>query len=314
MLKKLKLFAIMAFAFSVVLNSCTENSTNPNTPGTEPKPLPVSNLMATSINNETIAIKFDASPSETNTLFKDYQVVMTPGTFAPVFLNKGESEAQFTNLSEGTIYKFEIVARYTNDSISTISSIEWSPATRFELSNNDALIRVYESASDLGSGLRMFSPMPDNAPRTYTIANSAEWDLALYTKDGKLTFGSATKAPYSYANAPQTVQMFADTFQADSLSALFDSKAMNAGDRDTKYTERVEDLAAINSAKNVVFYVRKYEAGQTRYNYAKVMVKKNGASYLQGTAPNRYVEVQISYQKTADVPYAKISKNNSSSK
>jgi hypothetical protein len=40
-------------------------------------------------------------------------------------------------------------------------------------------------------------------------------------------------------------------------------------------------------------------------HYARVLVVNNGGQLLQGTYPNRFVEVVISYQATPSVPYAK---------
>lgn len=313
MLKKFKFIALIGLAFAFILNSC-DNATNPIDPDPQPKPQPISNLMATSVDNKTVKLKFDLSPSETNTLFKDYELVITPGATAPLTFPKNTNMVSITNLTEGTVYKFEIVARYTNDSISTVTSIEWSPATRFIKNNNEDVIKVYETASDFGSGLRMFALAPDNAPRTYKVSSGAEWDLGLDTRNSKIIFGSATKIDYNYTGTPKPTQMLDVYFEADSLNGLFDSQAMNAGTRDSKYTEKTFDLTSVTSAKNLVFYVRKYEPGQTRYNYAKVLLRKNpsGAGYIQGSAPNRYLEFQISYQKTPDVPYAKVANNNES--
>lgn len=313
MLKKFKFIALIAFAFAFLLNSCDENATNPIV-DPQPKPQPISNLMATSVDNKTVKLKFDLSPSETNTLFKDYQLVVTPGTFAPMTFPKNTNLVSLTNLTEGTVYKFEIVARYTNDSISTVTSIEWSPATRFTMNNNDDVIRVYETDSDLGSGLRLFALAPDNAPRTYKVANGAEWDLGLSTKNSKIIFGSATKLDYNYTGTPKPTQMLDVYFEADSLNGLFDSQAMNGGTRDGKYSEKTFDLTTLNPTKHLVFYVRKYEPGQTRYNYAKVLLKKNpsGVGFLQESAGGKFLEFQISYQKTPDVPYAKVANNNES--
>ncbi len=313
MLKKFKFIALLGFAITILLNSCSDTTTNPIV-DPQPKPQPISNMMATSVDSKTVKMKFDLSPSETNTLFKDYQLVVTPGTFAPLSIPKGNNMVQLTNLTEGTVYKFEIVARYTNDSISTVTSIEWSPATRFLLNNNDEVIRVYETASDFGSGLRMFATSPDNSPRTYKVSNGAEWDLGIDTRNSKLIFGSATKIDYSYTSTPKPTQMLDVYFEADSLNGLFDSQAMNAGTRDSKYAEKTFDLTTLNPTKHIIFYVRKYEPGQTRYNYAKVLLKKNpaGAGFIQGTTPNRYLEFQISYQMTPDVPYAKVANNNES--
>lgn len=312
MLKKFKIIALLGFAIAILLNSCSDTTTNPIDP--DPKPEPITNLKATSVDDKTVKLKFDLSTSETNTLFQDYQLVVTPGTFAPVSINKGTNMFVQAGLTEGTVYKFEIVARYTNGTSSTVSSIEWSPATRFVLNNNDANIYVYESTSDFGSGLRMFAPAPDNAPRTYKVANGAEWDLGLDTRNGKIIFGSATKISYSYTGTPKPTQMLDVNFEVDGLDESFDSQAMNAGTRDSKYAERTFDLTSLKPTKNLVFYVRKYEPGQTRYNYAKILMKKNPNSetFLQGSGDNEYIEFQISYQKTPDVPYAKVDNNNES--
>ncbi len=313
MLNQIKLFAISLFAISMVLNSCTENTTDPNT-NPEPKPTAISNLVATSASSSDVLLKFTASPSETNTLFKDYELVVTPGAFAPTTFPKGNNIVQVGGLQEGTEYTFSIVARYTNDSISTPVSIVWSPATRFETNNNDEVIRVYESSSDFGSGLRMFSPN-DAAPRTYKVTSGSEWDLGIDTRNSKIVFGSASKIDYNYTGTPQATQIFESFFEADSLNGLFDSQAMNAGSRDSKFSERTFDLTTANPTKNYVFYVRKYEPSQVRYNYAKVMMIKNssGVGFLQGPSGNRFIAFQISYQKTPDVPYAKVA-NNANSK
>jgi len=312
MFKNFKTYLIALFGFGFILSACTENTTNPTDNTPKPKPSPISNLMATSKDDKTVILKFTNSPSETNTLFKDYELVITPGTYAPMYFPKGTNQVTISNLQEGSIYTFSIAARYTNDSVSTPVSISWSPATRFVKNNNDAAIRVYETASDFGSGLRLFSPS-DKAPRTYKVSSGAEWDLGLDTRNSKIIFGSATKIDYNYPTKPQPTQVLNQYFEADSLNAVFDSQAMNAGARDANYAERTFDLTTVNT-KNLVFYVRKYEPGQTRYNYAKVMIKKNpSGGYLFGTSPNRYIELEISYQSKPDVPYAKtsaISQNN----
>lgn len=309
-----KFFFLAAFAatFGLFFSSCTENTTNPD-PDPQPKPSPVSNLKALSVSATEIRVTFNASPSETNSLFKDYEVALSPGAFAPQFVPKGTNMITISNLQEGTVYTVSIAARYTNDSVSSPVSIQWSPATRFTENAAEFPIKIYETASEFGSGLQMYYPT-DNAPRVRKVANGGDWDLGIDTRNGKFIFGSASKIDYNYTGTPQKVQIFESYFEADSLNGLYDSEAMNAGARDGKYTEKTFDLTSVSVNKNLVFYVRKYEPGQTRYNYAKVMIRKNpsAAGYLFDAAPNRYIEVHISYQKKVDVPYAKVADNGNS--
>lgn len=309
---KNKVFTFLALAaLSVfVLSSCSEDTTGPNTNGA--KPSPASNLQATSISKDTIHLKYDISPSESNARFQDYQLTwkedatVDPGGSKIVL--RGTNPIIVGGLIEGKIYLFTLVARYDNDSISTPITVKWSPASRFTLNNNDDIIRVYETASDLGSGLQMFSAA-DGAPRVRTVANGADWDLGIKTTDGKILVGSATKLAYNYSGTPKATYIFKDKFLANSLDEVFDSRAMNDGTRNNEYTEQVFDIKS--EQKSVVFYVRKIESGSS-YTYAKVMAKYVGGSFFQGSGTNRFIQFEISYQKTAGVPYAKTSNNNPS--
>ncbi|MPM94065.1 hypothetical protein SDC9_141208 [bioreactor metagenome] len=72
----------------------------------------------------------------------------------------------------------------------------------------------------------------------------------------------------------------------------------------SKYTfsKKTIDLAKSTNSKGVVFFART-GSGATA-NYAKVVIIKKGNSFLQGTGDNVYVQVYISYQTAAGVPYA----------
>lgn len=76
------------------------------------------------------------------------------------------------------------------------------------------------------------------------------------------------------------------------LNQVFDTQ-INIGT-----TEQLINFTAAN--RGFVFACRTQDG-----NFAKVFVKANTSGViLQGTAPNRYVEVEISYQPVANVPYA----------
>ena len=139
------------------------------------------------------------------------------------------------------------------------------------------------------------------APKTWKVADGGgdNWDLGLYTNGGVVEIGSAASilAKYSsYSGTAKTCEIAAVYFEAESLNDIYDSQALSANN----FAERIVDLSQLNTTSNVVFIVRTNEAP---YNYAKVMVINNDG-FLQGTADNRYVEVVVSYQMTAGVPYA----------
>jgi hypothetical protein len=81
---------------------------------------------------------------------------------------------------------------------------------------------------------------------------------------------------------------------------VFDSQALDA----KNFAERSIDLTQL--ASSTVLVVRYKYPGENEYHYAKILIKYVNGSFLQGTSPNRYVEFEISYQKVAGVPYAKI--------
>lgn len=317
MLKNKFLLLLASFSFALIMfTACSEDSSVNPDPDPQPKPSPAVNLQATSINATTIHIRYEASPSESNTLFKDYQLTWKedgPAAGDSKVVLKGTNPVEVAGLAEGKVYLFTLVARYTNDSVSSPVTVSWSPASRFIKNVNDDVIKVYETASDFGSGLQMFYEA-EGAPRVRKVANGKDWDLGIRTTDNKILIGSATKLLYNYPTGqePDPTNFYKDYFTAASLNDIFDSRAMNDGDRNTNYTEKTFDLTNYTDAKNVIFYVRKFQPGQTRYNYAKVMAKRpaSGGSFLQGSAPNRYIEFEISYQKTVDVPYAKTPNNN----
>jgi hypothetical protein len=68
----------------------------------------------------------------------------------------------------------------------------------------------------------------------------------------------------------------------------------------------LSDYASVIN-NNLIIILRTKEDGENDWHYAKVSIKKNTntGGWLFGTAPNRYVEVEISYQTKAEVPYAK---------
>lgn len=280
-------------------------------------PQPPAMLYATSINNTTVRIKWDgpANGTENWTLFDGYTLKVTDESNATVLdttIAKGMSAFDIANLTEGVIYKFLMKTRYTNASVGTTGAeIMWSPASRWN-EINDQTIRVYESASSFGSGLDLMDGTTE-APKIWTIAFKEEWDLALNNKDGAMKFGPAAYVGYTSITPGdvKACEVSDAYFTENDLNSVLADAALN-DQRDDKGTlipfstvaYDLEGDVNLNGKSGAIFLVRVAET-PGNWNYAKVMVKNTGSQWLQGTAPDRYIEVEISYQSKANVPYAK---------
>ncbi len=314
---KKRFLAAMLGALGIVLAGCEDNTTN--TPVTF-IPAPPSNLMALSLSDTSVRIKWTPSPSESNAEFKGYRVTVTSGTqtFNPLTLGKGQTIVDVLGLDAGKTYSFTVVA-YTNDTVSSSISIQWAGAKRFRG------IRAFETSSSNGSGIRLLDGS------NLTIANGTEWDVCLDTrqeqgKPDNWAFGSPRASTYTDdegkfirgaragqlakatiifcdSTAPQNVTPY--FVVADSLEAVFDSKAIGTGKAIRQIM--LENLQA--QSKNMIFYAmvapdNSLNPPTTQYRYAKIMLKAQGGAILQGTAPNRYVEIDYSIQTAVGVPYA----------
>ncbi len=302
-LTKWKIFFAMLAVSAFLLVSCDETTTEP-----EPdvfKPVAPSGLMATSLDNQTIRIKWTHSADVDNPKFKEYEIVVTGGgPLAPVSKDKQSNTYELTGLDEGTVYTFEVSSVSTEGEKSAAVSIKWSPASRFTESapNFANPIRVYETASSFGSGLLLYDA-DNEGPVIKKVANGAEWDLGLYTT-GKLVFGSAKLLTYNFGTNPVNIVEISDNVLTgyNSLDEVYDSQALSAG----SFKEQLIDLTKYN--QNIVLVVRKKASGEDKWHYAKVFIKYLNDAFLMGQPDNRYIELVVSYQMVADVPYARIGK------
>ncbi|MDA3842824.1 MAG: IPT/TIG domain-containing protein [Candidatus Kapabacteria bacterium] len=269
-------------------------------------PAPATALAANSKSATEVMLKWLASESAAN-FDVEYQIFVTaPGVDPVHFATAQYDELPYTvtDLTEGVVYMFQVVANYTGgENYAAPAELNWSPATRFVENINEAPIRIYETASGYGSGLDIFDNT-GGAPKSLTVGSIVDWNMGLYTTGGTF-FGSASELSYTGASTAQGVEI-SDVYydNVENLNDVFASEALNNG----TFAVRVFNLSdeMFTGKKNILFIVRTQEPGQSgKYNYAKVMVVLGNAGFLQGTAPNRYLEFIVSYQKTAGVPYAK---------
>ena len=135
--------------------------------------------------------------------------------------------------------------------------------------------------------------------------------LALWTSSASsnvFSIGPAYAFP-SYRNATgflidSTVAISVSTQLATNLDTWFCSRPISSL-IDPDGTHKVYSLAATQpDSLGQGFYVRSGRPGE--YHYARVLIRNVDGKLLQGSPPNRYVELDISYQTAPDVPYARI--------
>ncbi len=303
-MKLTKLFSIFALiiALGFGLNSCEESTT-----GTDPvvieKLAAPTNLMATSYDKESIMIKWNASADEGNANFVGYEIA-ADGVVKKTGATDGKLTFTVSQLSKGkhTITIKTLSADTTKKGHSALVSIDWAPAWRFVNDINEKLIQINESDSQKGSGLNIFDST-GVAPKKLKVESIEQWTIGVDTKTaGKINFGPAASltayALHMNGKTMKNVEISAPIVAA-SLNEVFDSQALSA----KTFSPALVDLNSINAATSVVFVIKETIGSNVRY--AKVLVKKATAGFLQGTAPDRYLEMEVSYQNKLDLPYAK---------
>jgi fibronectin type III domain protein len=300
LIKKLSLLtALVAVMFA--FNACEEDTVAP----VEDTPSAPIDLQATSINDNTVHIKWkDASDIDMSQL-KDYTITYYPSntssTNAPeMSASQSGVAVEIAGLDKDKEYTFEVVTNYDNGNSSTAAKIKWAPAMRF-IQVDANTIKLYASdVSNKGSGLALYEDdgLGEFFPTVKTIAQIAEWNLGLDTKDSKVKFGSASKLNYAGASTAVESASVSDAVPAASLNDVFDSQALD----NKNYSQDVHDLT--NATSSVVVYVKNTKANGD-VHYAKVFLKNVNGSFLQGATGDKYVEIQVSYQANAGFPYAK---------
>ena len=297
---KFKSFIILFAIIAIIFSGCNQTTTPVNT---MPVPNAPSMLMATSIDNATVKIKWTPSTSKGDSTFKDYIVDIGPMVgFTSIPVAKTDSTCTIGGLTEGTVYTFTVHSRNTDNVESTAGvTVQWSPATRFTETANAVAIRVYEYASPSGSGLQFYDAT-SGGPQVVTVADGVKWNLALDTRNNSFVIGSPSQINYNYTGTPPITQIQTDyPWDTNTLDNIFDSQALDVSHN---FTESTIDLSTYTVTLGLAFIARTHEGTNTTWNYAKILILKGQSGILQGSSPNRYIECIISYQKVADRPYA----------
>lgn len=312
MLNKAKNIFFALIAMSVIFVGCEE------TTDTVEKPLPAAptNLQATSINETTVNIKFDASSDNDSTGFVGYEIEIIDAAGNAVGTDTLTAQASasgyltsISNLEEGKVYSFNVSSMNDNGK-SEAATVKWSPAFRLNTTINNVAIKVYGSKSQYGSGLKIYSEdeFGDKGPEVLTVAKKAMWNLAFDDTQSKIRFGSADAVSVgaNSDNPTNPAQISNKLYDVTSLDEVFDSQALSQG----SFTSNLIDLgSSVYTSNKGIVLVFRIKNDDNTYNYGKILIKKDatdGNFVFNDGQDDNYLDCVISYQRTSDVPYAKI--------
>lgn len=267
---------------------------------------PISNLMANSGDN-TINLKWDASPDTAKSAMIGYKIYVDDTYLSTIgVISKYRTDYSLNGIPSGTKKRIAIEA-VSNDSNFIASNrvqITWASTTIF---NEE--FKVYESnaltGQGYGSGLQLFNTTA-NKPKTWTVHEVEDWTVGVYTMDqNNLIFGAANKlnngeSPYS-KNTKSV--MISQPFYYNSFVDWYDNKNFEDQSFTWSYTYDLSTIPSQYKQNSVIFVVR--EKIGSEYRYAKVLVNLRNGTFLQGTSPNRYFLMSVSYQTANELPYAK---------
>lgn len=294
-----------AFALMGILSACNEN------PVVEPGNAPA-NLRASSTSTTSVTLAWDAVAGATS-----YEVSWVA---APGFTGSGSTSVTTTtalvpSLSEGVMYDFKVRAT-TASGLGDEAVLRWAPASRHTQTHDAKPIRMYEFASSSPSGLNLYSAA-DGGPEqvSMVVGRPGVAQLAVYIYDapGTSNIDSIIVGPayalIEYRAAHQLSSGKIDT------SVYISSGTYNVASLDSWYlSQPLNQLIGANTNVSAYKFTSNSTAGQGfivrtgtpgNYHYARVVIKSVGGVMVTGPKPNRYIEMEISYQTGADVPFAK---------
>ena len=319
-LKQFLFAAVIAAMAGMTVVGCNENDPGPNPDPGDDDIAAVTNLEAVSLSETSVGLRWTAS---TTTGVDEYRIDVRGAGGTSMMMDTvaaGTTNLTIDGLTAGVIYTFGVTAVETDvlssDDLSAETTVMWSPAERINTDSKvTTSLRLYpRSVSGKGSGIVMTSNGAYNASvagsgadigmiqliadvasngSTFTIGNpkAAEFNafsnFANFRSDVEVSDASAEIDPATGLNG---------WYRSESLEGLFGAgaatKSFTFGDK-------------LSSNNGVGFAVRWGAAGAKRYARVYVVPGANGMLIQTDGGGDRYVEVRISYQDQAGVPYAK---------
>lgn len=273
---------------SLITVGCNENTDVV----TDTVPAAPTSFMATSYGVDKIGLKWTA-PTGTYTGYKLKMSAagMSDTTFT--FSSATQPPFVISGLTEGVKYTFALSSVNGTLVSTTAPTMTWSPATRFtkDASGND--IRVYENASSKGSGLSLYNPLTGFPEVLNVNPTGSLWDIGIDLDETTDILDAGSPGALNFKiNNPRVTLVGQLHSNVSSLDSIFESADLSVSQQGAYPLNNV-------TTGGYAFVVKTADG-----NYAKVLIKSQLGKLLQGTKGDRYVNMEISYQKTAGVPHA----------
>ncbi|GBD07577.1 hypothetical protein HRbin21_01407 [bacterium HR21] len=294
---------------ALILLGCVEE--NPAlTPSTTVSPSPVPEAAVAIVNETTVKVRWKPSPSENSPAFKEYYLVLTEIGAQTVVRRLSVTQRQpeylltLGGLRPGVLYGLDIWVRFADNSLSPVPrTLLFAAAPQYtELAGQP--IRLYEQAADpsLPNGLNfniggLPAVLDRNAVQQWDICFEIVGDTA---RIGPAADGRFWKSAWGEGR-PATALLGSNTIP--DVTALDEVWVTSLLDTVAGLLRPVmlEVPQQLPSGKGLVFFVWR----ATDATWAKVLIKPGpDGRLIQGSAPNRYVELAFSYQKESGVASA----------
>lgn len=290
--------------FALVLASCNENE-NPLDP-TPSGPNAPTAIMAKSNSTSSVGLMWVAATTgEAATGYiVEYNEVGTVTKLRDTIRSASTTTAVVNGLTIGTRYEFAVKAYNANGASAASAPIIWAPADVRSTS-----IRLYSSRNTSnGSGASIVTG------QQLRVAQGSQWDICFDDKNGRPLIGSPGVSGYVNnkfqflgdtlltAKIVSLDTALANTRTGTSVGDIYYAVSLDSG---AKFTEFLYDLddPRIDKTKNFAFVVR-IRVDTDIVNFARVLVKSNGTSFVNGSGSDSYVEIETSYQTVTNVPHA----------
>jgi len=276
-----------------LFGGCNDTTTNP----TRRTPLNgVTNLKAYSAGTNSVGLEWTAT-SDTSTLdFLQHEIDVKFGSSSiiSIAVPKLATSTTIAGLTEGAIYTFDVIVVASSNSQTYVNSnpttIQWAPARR------SPPVKMFEIASPVDSAGLEFLP---NTPHVLSARNTATQqiiDVLLDTSSaGNIILRSGDQNPFLVGQGRHT-KFSTEVSNSDGLDFGRDlPPALGT------YTQSSVTIPSTFVTSGVVFY-----AVSADNNYVRILIQRNVSSLVVGSSPNRYIQIQISYQNIPGVPFAKL--------
>lgn len=289
----IRLAAIGQF-FLTTISGCNA----PEAPYEEkPRVAPVQNFRTYSKNESSVTLLWDASESVVSgNVVTDYLLSITLGSkkLASISLPKTAVEYTANSLLEGSPYTFEIVVRPDPSKTELQQSFArfamMAPTWQY-----DQTVRLYELGSSIGDDALQLYDEPSTAPFTFHTGSAMDTQIDLFLTGTTLAVKGGDQLSSSF---PGKATRFSQTLPIRSSTL---NVPMSAYPEAVQYTEPQLLLPTGTITDGIVVWLVTQDG-----HFARILFLPGPAhSLVSGTAPNRFVDLRLAYQRVPDIRYAK---------